>query len=90
MTKEEIQEFKKENCNKCTKNIDCKITRNVEGKLVCVEDQLMKDKINYANCMKRKCEQCKYYYYCFRYRKEGGNKNVSKSDRQIQKIKFKR
>nr|DAT49463.1 MAG TPA: hypothetical protein [Bacteriophage sp.] len=27
----------------------------------------MKD-INYANCMKRKCEQCKYYDYCFRYR----------------------
>lgn len=29
----------------------------------------MKD-INYANCMKRKCEQCKYYDYCFRYRPE--------------------
>ena len=28
----------------------------------------MRDKINYANCMKRKCEQCRYYDYCFRYR----------------------
>ena len=27
----------------------------------------MKD-INYANCMKRKCEQCRYYDYCFRYK----------------------
>nr|DAW02281.1 MAG TPA: endonuclease III [Caudoviricetes sp.] len=29
----------------------------------------MRDKINYANCMQRKCEQCKYYDYCFRYRR---------------------
>lgn len=29
---------------------------------------IMSDKINYANCMKRKCEQCRYYDYCFRYR----------------------
>lgn len=33
----------------------------------------MKD-INYANCMKRRCEQCKNYDYCFRYR-PGGKKN---------------
>ena len=38
MTNKEINQFKKENCSKCTKNIDCKIIRNVEGKLVCVED----------------------------------------------------
>lgn len=31
---------------------------------------IMSDKINYANCMKRRCEQCKYYDYCFRYRSE--------------------
>lgn len=24
--------------------------------------------INYANCMIRKCEQCRYYEYCFRYK----------------------
>ena len=30
----------------------------------------MKDKMNYANCMKRKCEQCKYYDYCFGYKKK--------------------
>lgn len=36
----------------------------------------MKD-INYANCMKRKCEQCRYYDYCFRYRpkRKGEKKN---------------
>ena len=38
----ELEQFKKENCNNCTKNIDCKIIKNIEGKLVCVEDQLMK------------------------------------------------
>lgn len=34
----ELEQFKNENCNNCTKNIDCKIIRNIEGKLVCVED----------------------------------------------------
>lgn len=36
----------------------------------------MKD-INYANCMKRRCEQCRYYDYCFRYKlkRKGGKKN---------------
>ncbi len=39
MSKEEIEQFKKERCNKCTKNIDCKIVRNAEGKLVCIEEE---------------------------------------------------
>lgn len=30
----------------------------------------MKD-INYANCMQRRCEQCKNYDYCFRYKIKG-------------------
>lgn len=34
----------------------------------------MKD-INYANCMKYKCEQCRYYDYCFRYRPKEENEN---------------
>ena len=34
----------------------------------------MKDKINWANCMKRRCEQCKHYDYCFRYRPKKGKK----------------
>lgn len=29
----------------------------------------MKEKINYAECMKRKCSECKYYDKCFKYRK---------------------
>ena len=47
---------------------------------------IMRDKINYANCMKRRCEQCKYYDYCFRYRpkRKGENRNVFKS--KIKKI----
>lgn len=40
---------------------------------------IMSDKINYANCMKRKCEQCKYYDYCFRYRPE----------KEVEKIEYK-
>lgn len=39
MKKEEINQFKKENCNKCTKNIDCKIVKGPEGKLVCTEEE---------------------------------------------------
>ena len=38
MSKEEVQEFKKDNCNKCTKNVDCKITRRIDGKLTCIEE----------------------------------------------------
>lgn len=38
MTKEEIKEFKKENCNKCTKNIDCRITQKLDGTLNCTEE----------------------------------------------------
>lgn len=69
MSKEEIEEFKEEhNCSTCTKNIDCKILRRIDGKLTCTEEeQSMKD-INYTNCMQRRCEQCRYYDYCFRYR----------------------
>lgn len=33
----------------------------------------MKD-INYAKCMQRKCEQCRYYDYCFRYKPKRKNK----------------
>lgn len=40
----------------------------------------MKD-INYANCMKRKCDQCKYYDYCFRYRPKKREKNENKKNR---------
>lgn len=38
MTKEEIEGFKKEHCSKCNKNVDCKIVRNADGKLVCIEE----------------------------------------------------
>lgn len=30
----------------------------------------MKDKINWKECMKRKCEQCKYYNKCFKERRQ--------------------
>lgn len=38
MTSEEINEFKEENCKKCKKGIDCKIIKNLDGKLVCTEE----------------------------------------------------
>lgn len=50
---------------------------------------LMKEKINFDNCMKRKCNECKYYDYCFEYKKEK-KENVSKSNRKIQETKYKR
>lgn len=28
----------------------------------------MKDKINYKNCMKRKCKYCKFYDKCFKHK----------------------
>lgn len=35
----EIEQFKKENCSKCTKKIDCKITRRLDGRLTCSEEE---------------------------------------------------
>lgn len=35
---ERIEQFKKENCSKCNKDIDCKITQDINGKLKCTED----------------------------------------------------
>lgn len=39
MSKEEIEQFKKGNCSKRKKNIDCKITRRIDGKLTCTEEE---------------------------------------------------
>ena len=35
---EKIEQFKEENCSKCNKDIDCKITQDINGKLKCTED----------------------------------------------------
>ena len=40
----------------------------------------MKDNINYFNCMKRKCEQCKNYINCFKYKKEKKQKGEKKKN----------
>ncbi len=55
----------------------------------------MKEKINYDNCMKRKCQKCKFYDECFKKKENKNIKNkeelyVSTSNKQIQRIKFKR
>ena len=47
----------------------------------------MKDKINWKECMKRKCEQCKYYDKCFKEERknnepkkcQGRNKRTSRN-----------
>lgn len=36
---ERIEKYKKENCSTCTKNIDCKIVKRIDGKLTCVEEE---------------------------------------------------
>lgn len=57
MSKEEIEQFKKEhNCNTCTRNIDCKITRRIDNTVKCD---------NYARCMQNKCNTCKDNNKCF-------------------------
>lgn len=46
----------------------------------------MNEKINYAECMKRKCSECKHYDECFEYKEkrgvgkcqEVGQKNIQK------------
>ena len=40
----------------------------------------MRDKINYANCMQRKCEQCRYYNFVLDINK--------KERRKMKKLKF--
>ena len=36
---EEIEKFKEEHqCSTCTRDIDCKITRRIDGKLTCTEE----------------------------------------------------
>ena len=38
MSKEDIEKYKEEHCSKCTKNIDCKITKDIKGNLHCTEE----------------------------------------------------
>lgn len=38
--------------------------------------------INYDNCMKRKCEQCKYYDKCFKKGKNNERNNSIKQNKQ--------
>lgn len=44
----------------------------------------MEDKINWNNCMKRKCEQCKHYDYCFGYRKKTNKSQSNKISKYLQ------
>lgn len=48
----------------------------------------MKD-INYANCMKRRCEQCRNYDYCFRYRPKKGCENKCREEDHIKYLRKK-
>lgn len=33
----DLKKFKEEKCKNCNKNIDCKIVRQIDGKLKCTE-----------------------------------------------------
>lgn len=44
----------------------------------------MKDKINYSNCMRIKCRDCKNYDFCFGYRP---NKRNEKDETKIEGYK---
>lgn len=39
---------------------------------------IMRENINYFNCMRRKCEQCKNYINCFKYKQSLKKKNKNK------------
>ena len=45
----------------------------------------MKEKINYTECMKRKCSVCKYYDKCFEYKKRGVGKCQEEDQKHIKK-----
>lgn len=38
MTTEQIKQFIEEKCSKCNKDINCKITQNINGELKCTEE----------------------------------------------------
>lgn len=42
----------------------------------------MKEKINYSECMKRKCQDCKHYDDCF------GYKNMKNTNKTIVSTKY--
>lgn len=44
----------------------------------------MKDKLNWKECMKRKCEQCKYYDRCFK--KEGKKMSLKNDKEEIKEL----
>lgn len=39
MTKEEIEKYKRKHCSTCTKNINCKIVKRLDNKLICIEEE---------------------------------------------------
>lgn len=43
---------------------------------------IMRENINYFNCMRRKCEQCKNYINCFKYKQSLKNKNKNKNKKR--------
>lgn len=47
----------------------------------------MKEKINFDNCMKRKCNECKNYDKCFGYRKKTNKSQSSKILGRLQQYK---
>lgn len=44
----------------------------------------MKEKINYDNCIKRKCSECKYYNKCFGYKKRPTKSQSNKISKYLQ------
>ena len=60
----EIEQFKKENCSTCKKNIDCKITRRIDGKLICSEEEQNMEQCLIDNKVcpngNKKCKVCKF------------------------------
>lgn len=47
--------------------------------------ELMKEKIE--NCMKRKCNECKYYDYCFGYKNKTNKSQSNTISKHLQQYK---
>lgn len=47
----------------------------------------MKEKIDFDNCMKRKCEQCRYYDYCFGYKNKTNTSQSNTISKRLEQYK---
>lgn len=67
---ERIEKYKKENCENCKNRKEnlCDIRIFNFNEVITTRCLNYEKQVNLKECMKRRCEQCKHYDYCFEYR----------------------